>query len=228
MDLRFWCLWIAALGFAPVWAQSANWEFEQVLQGESLPIGTMLSWSTAYEEGLAAFTVERSDDGSTFREVGIVTATGQSQEIRHYNFLDVTPLNSTTVYYRLKVSDEDGGYTYSEVITLQNRFDNQFMVADMSNVVVEDFFQLTIEAFTDGTLHYTLTDVRGHTMMQDQMIIIKGLNDLTIDLSSQPEGIYKLNLRMGVEEEQLVITHRLDELVKKPNVATKTKATDKH
>ncbi len=220
------CLWVFSFAIAPVWAQSANWEFEQPLQGENLPVGTMLSWHTSFEEGVSSYTIERSDDGASFYEIGLVESAGNSAQGHRYHFLDPGPAAGEQIWYRLKINDVDGGYTYTEAIAVGKQFDNNFMVASMGDVVAQDLFQITIEAFVDGVLEYTLSDARGTVMMQDQMVVIRGINELTIDLSSQPEGIYKIGLRMGSELEQLVIQHQLDELVKKPNVASKNKGKE--
>jgi hypothetical protein len=74
-----------------------------------------LIWSTGEEGSLRQFVVERSSDRETFVPVGQVTARGPYSD---YRFTDVSPLDADmnrTFYYRLKMVDGDGAYTFSEI-----------------------------------------------------------------------------------------------------------------
>lgn len=200
--------------------------FEQNIQGENLQIGTMLTWSTAFEENNAMFIIEKSIDGSEFAEIGSVKGAGDSEDVREYNFLDVMS-NEPKTFYRLRQVDIDGAFSFSEVLAINQVFKNNFMVARMSAIATTDVFDVTIDAIEDGNLKYGLTNWKGETVLEDQMIVINGLNDLSIDLTDQKEGIYKLNLSMDSEMETLVLKKVADEITKKSNMASKNKGLEK-
>ncbi len=199
--------------------------YEQPLRGESLQIGTMLSWSTASEENNALFVVEKSSDGVEFINIGSVEGAGNSAELREYTYLDIMATGERN-YYRLKQVDADGGFSYSDVILVVQAYPNDFIVARMSAVATPDLFQVTVDALKNGELTYRLTNWQQETLLEDKLLVVNGLNDLTVDLSDQKPGIYKLYLKMDREEEVLTIQKVLDEIQRKPNVATKNEGLD--
>lgn len=75
---------------------------------------SLLQWETAQEQNTRDFIVERSTDGKTYAPIGTVDAAGNSNTARHYSFTDRTPQPNQN-YYRLKQSDIDGSFTYSNV-----------------------------------------------------------------------------------------------------------------
>lgn len=204
---------------------SASCIYEQAVKGENLQIGTMLTWSTSFEENNSMFIVEKSEDGVNFSGAGSVKAAGDTDEEKQYNYLDVMA-NSDKTLYRLKQVDFDGSFSFSEIITVARAFKNDFMVARMSSVTATDYFEVTIDALKDGEMSYNLANLKGEMMIEDKMLVVNGLNDLNIDLSGQNEGIYKLNLEMDGEQETLVVKKIMDEITKKQNVASKDKATN--
>ena len=205
-------------------AADASCVYEQALEGRNLQVGTMLTWSTAYEEDNSIFIVEKSDDGSTFSNIGTIEGAGTSMDIREYNFLDIMA-NAERTYYRLKQVDTDGSSSYSEVVSVPQEFTNNFMVARMSNVATQDVFELTLDSMVDGDMAYSVNNLRGEQVLADELMITAGLNDISIDLSSQQEGIYKLAMTLGDETETLVIKRVTDEIAKKPNVASSKTVT---
>jgi len=91
-----------------------------------------LNWQTAAEENNEGFTVQRSANGVEWTALGQV-APGSFD----YTFTDESPLNGTG-YYRIKQTDTDGGFTFSQVasvrlenaqaFTFPNPFDAQLTV----------------------------------------------------------------------------------------------------
>ncbi len=73
-----------------------------------------LSWATASEINNDLFTVERSNDGVDFEAVLEKQGAGTSNQIIEYKATDENPTMGTS-YYRLKQTDFDGDFKYSEM-----------------------------------------------------------------------------------------------------------------
>ena len=85
-----------------------------------------LKWTTSTEKNVSHFAIERSTDGQTYNQAGIVFATGNSSDLVHYNFTDKKiDANKGTIYYRLRSVDMDGTFELSSIKTVtigaQNR-----------------------------------------------------------------------------------------------------------
>lgn len=75
-----------------------------------------LAWNTYSEINIDHFDVERSTDGSNFRQIGkITTSSGQLNSNMNYNYLDITAERGTN-YYRLAMVDNQGNYSYTKTI----------------------------------------------------------------------------------------------------------------
>lgn len=77
----------------------------------------LLVWATATEQDNKGFDVERSMDGRSWTTIGFVASlaeNGKSTMRLDYNFTDSKPLNGRN-FYRLKQTDHNAAYTYSEV-----------------------------------------------------------------------------------------------------------------
>lgn len=101
---------------------------------------THLKWSTATESNNDFFTIERSSDGINYIVLGTVDGAGNSLHTLNYSYFDQTPLEGTN-YYRLKQTDFDGQFEYSEIIAV--KCDNEILQINIyPNPVTND---LTIE-----------------------------------------------------------------------------------
>ncbi|MCH8904756.1 MAG: T9SS type A sorting domain-containing protein, partial [Bacteroidetes bacterium] len=78
---------------------------------------TEISWTTVSELNNDYFTLERSDDLNDFYEVTQVMGSGNSIFAQEYSTVDEEPLFGT-VYYRLKQTDFNGEFEYSDVISV--------------------------------------------------------------------------------------------------------------
>lgn len=78
-----------------------------------------LKWATAAEINNDYFTVEKTTNGKEFSEVAKVKAAGNSSNPINYKTIDENP-NKGISYYRLKQTDYDGKFTYSELVAINN------------------------------------------------------------------------------------------------------------
>jgi SdrD B-like domain/Secretion system C-terminal sorting domain len=75
-----------------------------------------LGWSTYSEINIDHFDIERSSDGTDFRQVGKINAVGGGLTGNNtYSFLDITAERGS-MYYRLAMIDNNGNYMYSKTI----------------------------------------------------------------------------------------------------------------
>lgn len=103
-----------------------------------------LNWQTAMERNSDYVEVERSADGKNFNTaIGRVKTAGESDLPRYYRLYDHAPLTGTN-YYRLKMVDVGGAYTYSEVRTVT--FDGMTCTYSLSPNPAKE--QITVKGMT--------------------------------------------------------------------------------
>jgi hypothetical protein len=78
-----------------------------------------LKWVTATEINNDFFSVERSIDAINFEEILQVKGAGNASRMLTYSAVDSKPLTGVS-YYRLKQTDFDGTFTYSNVVSITN------------------------------------------------------------------------------------------------------------
>ncbi|MEM9835713.1 MAG: fibronectin type III domain-containing protein [Bacteroidota bacterium] len=83
--------------------------------GEARDKTNLLNWTTANAVDFSHFEVERSPNG---QGTWSVLAQSDLQSSGAHAYIDQTPLS--TAYYRLKMIDLDGAFTYSRIIYLEN------------------------------------------------------------------------------------------------------------
>ena len=77
------------------------------------PPANRLQWTTASEINVKEFVVEKSSDGRAYTSIGTVAAGGY-----RYTFADPAAGNA---YYRLKIADKDGAFTWGPVVYIRTR-----------------------------------------------------------------------------------------------------------
>jgi hypothetical protein len=86
-----------------------------------------LSWTTASEVNNDFFTVERSKDLSEFEELLTVKGAGNSNRLLNYTATDTNPYQGIS-YYRLKQTDFNGNYKYSDIVDVDFKDELTFNV----------------------------------------------------------------------------------------------------
>lgn len=80
----------------------------------------VLSWATVTETNNNFFTLLKSYDAVNFEQIALINGAGNSNSLTEYNYSYHE--SSDVVYYKLKQTDFDGNYSYSDIIAL-NCFD---------------------------------------------------------------------------------------------------------
>jgi len=89
---------------------------------------TTFEWITNTEINNDYFTIEKSFDGINFDEIAIIAGAGSSSEELFYRYSDNDILEGIS-YFRLKQTDINGKYSYSDVIAIGNNdYENKFQI----------------------------------------------------------------------------------------------------
>jgi hypothetical protein len=115
----------------------------------------ILNWTTASEINNSFFTIEKSYNGFDFEFVGTQEGSSPSMQIINYTLSDYNVLE-TLNYYRLKQTDFDGKFEYSNTISIDNRIDDSFKeIIGRTNLLgqeVDEFYNgIVIARYKDGT-----------------------------------------------------------------------------
>ncbi|MBI1224985.1 MAG: T9SS type A sorting domain-containing protein [Bacteroidetes bacterium] len=145
---------------------------------------TMLKWTTATEQNNQKFVVERSEDGTSFREVGEVSGMGTTQEAQSYSFMDEKPFEGLN-YYRLKQIDFDGNYEYTEVKSVVFHQDGEILIYP---TVVSDAVQVLLpKEFTNSETNIAIYALQGTLLLKQTST---GDANIQIGLAALPAGQY--------------------------------------
>ena len=115
----------------------------------------ILNWSTASEDNNDYFTIEKTKDGIDWIVVNREPGAGSSSNQLYYSFVDEN-IESIINYYRLKQTDYDGKFKYSDIISIDNRNNNSKEIYKIINVLGQEidlqyYRGLIIIEYMDGT-----------------------------------------------------------------------------
>lgn len=146
-----------------------------------------LTWKTANEINTKNFVVERSKDGVAYHVAGTVNAAGTGGDI--YNFSDVVKF-SGTMYYRLKMVDTDGRFTYSSVIVLKETLENKVSIYPNP---FEQVFTIDIGATDLLNTSANIIDAKGVVLKKVKLMAIQ----TQVNISGMPKGNYIIQFADG-------------------------------
>jgi hypothetical protein len=118
-----------------------------------------LKWTTASEINNDYFTVERSADAVDFTDLIFKDGAGNSSQIITYNDIDRSPLNGKS-YYRLKQTDFDGQFSYSNVVPVDiNK--SEFEIVNTFNSTDQGVLEVSVNCSNNCIVNIELYDVIG-------------------------------------------------------------------
>ncbi|MEM6771382.1 MAG: T9SS type A sorting domain-containing protein, partial [Bacteroidota bacterium] len=158
--------------------------------GQALDKTNLLSWITTNAEDFSHFEVQRSPNG---RGPWSVLAEPVLQASGVHEYVDEFPL--TTAYYRLKLIDLDGTFTYSEVVYLE-----QFSGANAGAMKVypnPSTGRFTVDLTEAGLLAGGVGELRLVDLHGREIWTRLASLDEAIELSHPRAGVYLLTLVTG-------------------------------
>ena len=164
----------------------------------------MLNWVTTSETDNSHFTIERSKYGNSFEAIAYVDGAGSVEEVRRYQFEDPFPFNGNN-YYRLKQTDFNGQFTYSEVekVIIEN---NSFNVTFYPNPVNQgDELTFSVQS-SDNELKIIVINAQGCIEATHEVTVESPNQSIALSTYDLTPGIYSLLIQASTGK---TITKRL-------------------
>ncbi|MFO0496294.1 MAG: T9SS type A sorting domain-containing protein [Flavobacteriia bacterium] len=156
----------------------------------------LIKWETATEINNDYFTLERSKDGVAYEVIAVVEGAGNSTNEIEYRFIDEFPLAGIS-YYRLKQTDYDGNYTYSDKKSIYLESETEMLVypnPSNGNVV-----HIELNGGTEKDLNYQVLNMNAQLVQAGNLkaeLNNEGLFQINFEEKLQ-SGIYLLKVDLG-------------------------------
>ncbi len=148
----------------------------------------MLSWATVTEINNDFFTIERSQNGIDFKEIGVEKGAGNYSGTLTYQFIDKQALSGIS-YYRLKQTDFDASFEYTEIKSVNRNEQKVFDVNIYPNPVSESLFVSTNSEIDSKTV-LEIYDITGRKVLEQKVNEFEQNSSVKIDVSKLLPGTY--------------------------------------
>ncbi|MFZ1529714.1 MAG: hypothetical protein WAT19_13240 [Ferruginibacter sp.] len=194
--------------YDPSWNEAGEsiytWMMKQERPGSSsLPVdlvefsakksGTnvVLQWKTTQEVNCNHYVVEKGKNTPAFGVASTVAAKGNSTVLTSYTATDSDPVNGTN-YYRLKIVDNDGSFSYSKIVAVDIKGikKQDFEIAAFAN---EKYTKLMVTSTKVATANLKITDAAGRLIQQVPVQLVPGQNEI-LQPSIKTRGVYHVSL----------------------------------
>ncbi len=164
----------------------------------------VLNWKTTNELNTANFEIQQSMDGRNYAMVGTVAAAGTSASDRNYSFTDrnITVHGSPVIYYRLKLNDIDGKFTYSNIVPLQINLKGRMVLFYPNPVKGSATFKIFIAK--EERIIYRVIDKSGTVLHTEGVNLAAGHNTINIDVKKLTAGSYILSVQGEQTKEKVL------------------------
>ena len=150
----------------------------------------ILKWITAHEENVLHFELQRSDNGIDFQPIRVIPAinsiTGSS-----YAQKDIPSWKTQTVFYRLKMVDRDGKFSYSAIVGVQKHSSTFINVENPFDASI----RISLNSIRAQNIQLNLYDASGKQVVKKSVVAIQGMNYIQLNnLNQLAKGTYLLEL----------------------------------
>lgn len=151
----------------------------------------LLSWKSVLEINFSGYELQRSTDGFAFEKIAWIAGKGGFGE-NNYTYNDLLIDVNTRYYYRLKMTDVDGSFSYSAVRSaeLKKAWEKPLVVPNPTQNSSTIYFNAPNEGF--ATLF--ISDMKGRVVLEKEINITEGENWVAVNMEKLVSGVYNLLL----------------------------------
>jgi len=177
---------------------------------EAKESGTQLNWKSTSESEFSHYELERSEDAKNFTKIAKITGKGGPNTSATYKYDDVR-FKGKVVYYRLKMMDLNGEFTYSNTISVNPDNDSDDAYSIIHSSIENDQLTVLLVSKKHSSVSYSLYNSLGKLVSTVKDKEIKpGTNSSTISVAGLASGIYILKASINGENTPITVKIRKD------------------
>lgn len=166
-----------------------NLKFKGGLQNE----WSVLYWSLPGDDTIAWFEIEYAENGVSFSTIGKVGAQDAMNMEYNYRYTDKAHAFSALRYYRLKIVQKGGSYTYSGII----RMNAKGTGIQVSPNPFDKNLQVQLPLKSNEAVSIRLTDFYGREVFRTNEQLQAGSHFMNITVPELVKGMYVLEIIAG-------------------------------
>lgn len=176
--------------YRPLGPLPVSWiQFSATKQNKTV----LLKWSTATEQNTSQFQIERRGNSGSFYTIGTVSATGNSNRVIEYSFIDFLPEMGPN-FYRIKQMDVDNRATYTPVRVVHFN-DAQGPSLFVYPVPAKERLWIALpDIFNYETVKVMIWNIEGKIVKQESLRLSGSDLMHEINIASLPAGNYFLKV----------------------------------
>jgi len=149
-----------------------------------------IDWSTASQLNNDYFTIERSATGENFSPILKVKGAGTTNQQIDYFERDNSPLPGIS-YYRLKQTDFNGTYSYSEVVAVKRNITSAGLSVYPNPANTDGSLFIAFSEFMDQEVLVVIRDITGRKFYSKLIILAENNQIVAFDPDQKtPPGTY--------------------------------------
>jgi hypothetical protein len=167
--------------------------------GKVMPQHNELKWIVEDEQNLSGYELERSSTGSSYIKIATINSRNQTSQST-YSYNDLTP--PFEGYYRLKMIDLDGTFTYSSVVFL--RRESGKTTFNVLGNPFRDLITIRYQLPQAQRLSIKLYNSAGALMRKEDYSATAGIGMYTLyGFEKLVPGMYLLKIEAGKEQQTI-------------------------
>ncbi len=182
----------------------SKWTFTVV--GEALPVSlayfdaalaegaVQLDWQVAEQVNSSHFEVERM--GADRQKIILGTVPVEEEAGSIYRWTDTNPLPGQN-YYRLKMVDNDGSFSYSKIVSVRHDPGKLLLKVYPNPAVNKVSADLFMPAPAGGYADLQVYNMTGLMVFEKREMTSYGVNSISLDTKGLSPGMYILKVRHG-------------------------------
>lgn len=162
--------------------------------GQSQGNNNILKWTAVEEQNVLHYEVEKSEGGTAWSKIGVVSRAGTSGSQRHYVFTD-NNVSGAKQFYRLRTVDRNGAAKLSRIIIITGGM--RVSVATITGLFpnpVKSTLNITLDAPEREDISVSIMDINGRVIKAQKEMAEAGTTTLEVNTGGISSGSYIIKI----------------------------------